>query len=72
MQPLQVFTRLMSASRAPVWISQGQGPDAAGEGQTDRGVDQDAEAEAEAGGDPQVPAGAGQDGRRNSAGEGRK
>lgn len=77
MQPLQDFTRFRPASRAPVWgshghILHGQRPDASGEGQTDRGVDSDAEAEAEVGGDAQIPAGAGQDGGWNSGGERRK
>lgn len=48
----------------------GQRPDAAGEGQADRGADPDAAAEAEAGGDLTVPAGAGQDGRLHGGEEG--
>lgn len=77
MQSLQELTRRVSASRAAVCsghghILFGKGPDAPGEGQTDRGVDQDAEAEAEAGGDPPVPAGTWQDDQWSRAEEGRK
>lgn len=75
MQLGQAFTSVTSTFRVSAFIynrEHGQGPDAPGEGQTNRRADQNAEAEAEAGGDSSIPAGTGKVGWWNGVGKGRK
>lgn len=73
MQPGQDFTSIVSTFGVSAFIYNrdcGQGPDAPGERQTNRRAHQNAEAEAEAGGDPSVAVGAGKDGWWNSVRKG--
>lgn len=75
MQPGQAFSSILSTFRVSAFIhirDHGQGPDAPGEGQTNRRADQNVEAEAEAGGDSTFPAGTGKVGQWNSVGKGKK
>lgn len=73
MLPGEVFTSAVSTFRGSAFIYSRdcrQRPDAPGEGQTNRRAHQNAEAEAEAGGDPSVPVGAGKDDQWNSVRKG--